>query len=76
MRFLEKYLKCVSAAAACCVTQNKKTPLHMAASNGKVEVCLILLKSGADVEAIDSVSVVQEVFNRCYWVSGGFVSFI
>ena len=37
-------------------TQAKKTPLHMAAQNGRIEVCANLLKMKADANATDVVS--------------------
>ena len=34
----------------------KKTPLHMAAETGQMDVCTTLLKMGADATATDEVS--------------------
>ena len=37
--------------------QVKRTPLHIAANQGHVSVVQCLITSGADVEAVDDVSV-------------------
>lgn len=37
--------------------QSKKTPLHLAAGEGRLEVCKILLDLKADTNALDDVSV-------------------
>ena len=37
--------------------QHKQTPLHIAAPRGHVSVVQCLITSGADVEAVDDVSV-------------------
>ena len=37
-------------------TQDQRTPLHVAALNGKTEVAALLVQGGADVNAMDEVS--------------------
>ena len=39
------------------VSQAKKTPLHLAAQTGQIEVCSTLLKMKADANAKDAVRV-------------------
>lgn len=36
--------------------QDKKSPLHLAAGNGRTEVCKVLLDLRADTSVADSVS--------------------
>ena len=39
----------------CCLKDDKYTPLHLAAQNGHVRAVEILLKSGADINAVTIV---------------------
>ena len=39
--------------------QAKKTPLHMAAQNGQLDVCNALISLSADAKAIDGVRIPQ-----------------
>lgn len=36
--------------------QDKKTPLHLSAEKGRIEVCQHLLELRADISAVDNVS--------------------
>jgi len=39
--------------------QDKKTPLHLAAEKGRIEVCQHLLELRADISAVDNVSIMN-----------------
>ena len=40
----------------CCIFQDNKRPLHLAAMKGQLGVCRILLEFCADDKAVDNVS--------------------
>ena len=42
--------------------QAKKTPLHMAAQNGQLDVCNALISLSADAKAIDGVNTTMQSF--------------
>jgi len=44
-------------------TQNGYTPLHVAAANGHIDVCSILLDCGVDVNAQDTVIIIYIIKN-------------
>ena len=39
------------------IFQDKKTPLHYAARNGRTEVATLFINNGANVNAVDKVSI-------------------
>ncbi len=43
--------------------QNRRTPLHIAAEKGKLDVVQLLIESGANIEAQDRVSEVRASLN-------------
>ena len=67
-----KYIKCIyhnvdvdiyNVEAFLC-SQNKRTPLHMAAEKGRLECIAKLLALNADPNFNDAVRVLQSYFNR------------
>lgn len=45
---------CGSDASSLC-SQKKQTPLHLAAADGQLEVCRLLLELGASIDATDEL---------------------